>query len=316
MPEIFRVENLDTWIRGEVESAGATEKRWFRDPSSDGGRWLFKPHTFKELKLSKERVAKGDAPDFLRCGEHWAEKISFEIAELLAVPSAVTRLAKVHHHTSGELLTGSMSLDFAPSNWEFAPGATILSSLDPEFDTDKCIGHTLEAVHQSLRDLGGPPDSAYSEWQAFDVWAGYLLLDALIANTDRHAHNWAILQRPNDGREFLAPSFDHGSSLGSKLDDSFRAPRTDRSAAAAWCEKGNTRKFDGGARNSLVYLAERGLSMCSEDSRKYWVERLNSLDLGQATAVVDSVPDLSESTSTFIKNVLEVNLRRLRHALD
>lgn len=32
---------------------------------------------------------------------------------------------------------------------------------------------------------------------AFDVFTGYLLLDAWIANTDRHPHNWGVLRTPS-----------------------------------------------------------------------------------------------------------------------
>lgn len=52
---------------------------------------------------------------------------------------------------------------------------------------------------------------------AFSQLAGYVTLDALILNTDRHHENWALIRaRSSDGRLIhrVAPTFDHASSLG------------------------------------------------------------------------------------------------------
>jgi hypothetical protein len=51
---------------------------------------------------------------------------------------------------------------------------------------------------------------------AADVFVGYLGLDALIGNTDRHHENWGlVVELENDQAIIrLAPTFDHASSLG------------------------------------------------------------------------------------------------------
>lgn len=46
---------------------------------------------------------------------------------------------------------------------------------------------------------------------ALDVFAGYVLLDAWIANQDRHHENWGALRMGT--ALYLAPSFDHGAAL-------------------------------------------------------------------------------------------------------
>jgi hypothetical protein len=55
-------------------------------------------------------------------------------------------------------------------------------------------------------------------------FAGYLVFDALIANTDRHHQNWALLKRQagSQTENRLAPSFDHASSLGREMVDNRR----------------------------------------------------------------------------------------------
>lgn len=61
---------------------------------------------------------------------------------------------------------------------------------------------------------------------AFALFAGYLLLDAVIGNTDRHHENWGALLVGSKPREtILAPTYDHASSLGRELSDDKRSAR-------------------------------------------------------------------------------------------
>ncbi len=55
------------------------------------------------------------------------------------------------------------------------------------------------------------------------AFIGYLLLDAWIANTDRHHENWGVVW---DGEVFrLASTFDHGAALAHSLRDEERVER-------------------------------------------------------------------------------------------
>ena len=47
-------------------------------------------------------------------------------------------------------------------------------------------------------------------------FVGYVLLDAWIANQDRHHENWGALRHGDELR--LAPTFDHGASLVNNAD--------------------------------------------------------------------------------------------------
>ena len=49
--------------------------------------------------------------------------------------------------------------------------------------------------------------------------ASYAILDGLIANTDRHHENWMFFYHLERRSYQLAPSYDHGSSLGRELQD-------------------------------------------------------------------------------------------------
>ena len=59
--------------------------------------------------------------------------------------------------------------------------------------------------------------------------ASYAILDGLIGNTDRHHENWMFFYHPELRSYRLAPSYDHGSSLGRELQDESRRVSRSRS---------------------------------------------------------------------------------------
>lgn len=174
------------------------------------------------LELSKERQRLGHKPDVLIRGEDWAEKISYEMAKLIELPAAETELATVIQLRTDERVYGSMSRDMRPRSWAWTPGAALLAERDDEFDAKSCRGHTITAIREALEGLRGPVSTPYDDWSAFDVFAGYLVLDAWIANTDRHAHNWGVLQDPRTG----------DVCLGQVLTTDLRSPAVTRIGSA------------------------------------------------------------------------------------
>lgn len=115
----------------------------------------------------------------------------------------------------------------------------LLLQLDPTYpaqETFHVSQHTVERVEETLSTHGVElPDVATlpkvlpsGVENAFDLFVGYLLLDAMIGNTDRHHENWGVLAR-RDGSGCrtlqLAPTYDHASSLGRERLDQKRAAR-------------------------------------------------------------------------------------------
>ena len=92
--------------------------------------------------------------------------------------------------------------------------------------------------------------SGVEPMSAFDCFAGYLLLDALIANRDRHPRNWAVMPAPpgSDAHDMLAPSFDHASGLGFGLTDRERERWLRGRGVRAWAERGDAKSFEHGAK--------------------------------------------------------------------
>jgi hypothetical protein len=112
-----------------------------------------------------------------------------------------------------------------------------------------------------------------SSFTAFDVFAGFLVLDAWDGNQDRHEENGAVLRSPA-GELSLAPSFDHGASLGFLLSEDQRAAKAaDEAAIRAYAEGGRARKIEG-RRLQLVEVAADALQQATPEARSFWCRQL------------------------------------------
>jgi hypothetical protein len=180
------------------EEMGSKRKGWVQ-VADDRERWLF-----KYARLSNGLVT----------GEHWAEKVAAELAALLQIPHARVELATL------DGAPGCISRRFpelAKAGAELIHGNDLLAGVVLGYDRTKQFrqsDHTVENILVAIsRVMSSPEEQA----AAFRQMAGYLLLDALILNTDRHHENWAVVRLMHqDGRvaHEMAPTFDHASALG------------------------------------------------------------------------------------------------------
>jgi hypothetical protein len=293
-PGFLRLD-VDRWTEAGTETDGLSEHSWMRDPETDL-LWLFKPNVVHD---DREQ------------GEDWAEKIASEVGQLLGLPVARIELARRAHRQ------GCLSLDLVPRGWEQQPGAVLIGRLikDYESRTKDRQGHSLANIRQVLRDFAAPPGSALPpEFEAFDVFAGYLVLDALIANRDRHDNNWAVLRPPGGGRDHLCGSYDHASGLGFGLTDAERSRWLAHDGVARWARRGTAYKFErepGGRLPSLVGLAQQAFAMVAPTVRDFWMQAVADLAPRSLENTVHRVPDLSGPTLTFTTQLLMTNRQRL-----
>ena len=200
--------------RSGREAMGSKEKFWFR-PSGTDVMWLFKhpqPNT----------------------GQHWAEKIAEEVAKQLAIRCAEVELAQCADEF------GSATKSFLKTKWELVHGNQILADCVPGYDKWKKFRqseHTLTNIFASMDHIFLKPDAAR---RAKVQLAEYVVLDALIGNTDRHHENWGILKRHREGKwvGWIAPTFDHASSLGRELLDERRQMLLQEDRTGDYAEKG------------------------------------------------------------------------------
>lgn len=271
------------------EALGSKTKFWFRQ---GGQHWLFK-----------------EARD--NTGEGWAEKIAAEVAALMGISAATVELAEY------EGRHGCASLMFVDSarGEVLYHGNEILAGQVLGYDPAKKFrqsDHTLENIRIAICKLFPAPEIHHSVLTAL---AGYLVLDALVGNTDRHHENWGLLLTPKlEGNTFagaelsVAPSFDHASSLGRELRDEKRLNIMRTAGMGVYVRKGKGAVFfapeDAHGANPLR-LVEFGANRLGE----YFLpglERLRRFTISDLDAVVDRVPDehMSVAAKAFTKAFL------------
>jgi len=298
------VIDVSDWEVVVVETNGEDETLWLADPAT-GISWMYKPPTIKNGFRQREDVA-----EYLAC----------ELAGLLHVPCATVQLAIL----DGE--NGCISRDLKPRRWEMQAGALLLADRDPNYQpgTDKPKGrpgHSLQRIAEALADVDLPPEHPVpAGFRAFDIFTGFLVLDAWIANRDRHDENWSVLlPPPGDNNLYLSPSYDHAGSLAYNVPDPVCAAKlTEPGAVQRWATKGTAWRFEydpAAGPCTLVELAVDALQRCSEPARRYWLDSLTNVShTTSVTGLLHDIPDMSPHWRTFAGEVLQTNQERLLHA--
>lgn len=289
----FDVVDVSSWVVVGQESEGADPKEWVTRCAGLEDVWLY--------KRSKSGLETG-----YRRYDDVAERLASALADDIGLPSARVEFARRNDDL------GIISRNVRPVGWELHSGDVRLSefpgyvSCSGDDRLKDRTGHNLANIH-SVLDGCDPPPGLSEAHSAFSVFAGYLVFDAWIANTDRHAINWAVLEC--DGQRRLAPSFDHGSAMGSGIGESRLAGRDPVRFAAG----GMASRFEGGSQQQLVDLALAAVELSGPQARD-WVARVVSCELARLDELLDAARNtmrLSDRRRTFIRGVLRENQRRL-----
>jgi hypothetical protein len=174
--------------------------------------------------------------------------------------------------------------------------------------------------------LVGPEDSLGRDlsWaDGADVFVGYLMLDALVCNTDRHHENWALidlLPSPEMMSVYLlAPSYDDGSSLGAELTEKAHAERlTSRDhnrTISAYVDRGRSEFFtDQGSRRGvpMIEAFEQALAIRPRAAER-WLHRLDQCPPSIWQQVIQRIPDehMTLAGRDFVDALLLETRRRL-----
>lgn len=318
----YPIVDVTTWVVDQDEQMGSKEKGWRINPE-DGGRWLFKLNRRHENRQHP--------------GEDWSEKIASEAAELLGLPHARVELAVGEEGRPG-IITRNFVTD--PERLRLTHGNELMARVQADYPVEQCRGvrcYSVEAmlsVFETHRYIQAPrlepgtrpyPRGVES---AADVLVGYLMLDALVGNTDRHHENWAILEHQRGPGESplaeLAPTFDHASSLGRELTDRARQDRLARDdarspgAIANYAAKAVSHFHDpSGHRRLAVGEAFQVAARLRGAASDAWLERLDGLSDRQLSAVADRVPDgcITTPARLFAQRTLYWNRHSLRQSL-
>jgi len=284
----------------QLEQLGTKGKFWFR--AEDGSRVLFKegrPGT----------------------GENWAEKVCCELARHLDLPHAEYELAVWDGRQ------GVASPTIVPQQGRLILGNELLAKVFAQelYDPDaryRDSQHTLRRVVAVLRTPGIGTPLAWAApaevTQAVGVFAGYLLLDALVGNQDRHHENWGLISTPDQGLS-LAASFDHASSLGRNESDAVRLERLHTRDAGRSVEHYVSRARSGLFETQSSKLAMTTLEAFADALKldpvagRYWLGRLEAIDPARLDELLSQIPHdwISPPAIDFASAMLKINQKRL-----
>ena len=168
----------------EIEPGGYLTKFWVNHPKL--GRSL--------VKLDEDT-----APG-------WSEKVVYELAKLLNLPAARYELGIYNSQRNI-----SISPDFKDRKLTYINGDTLIreSITEYRYDVDNSLQALIQNEVKPPKNYQ-PPEGIQS---GADLFVGYLMLDALVNNNDRHGGNWEI-GIDNRANKTLAPVYDNGASFG------------------------------------------------------------------------------------------------------
>lgn len=278
-----------SWRRG-IEDMGSKPKFWFRYKEE---MWLFKrarPNT----------------------GEHWAEKVASEIATLLILPTHEVQIAQA------EGCMGCAVKSFLKKGEILVHGNELLAGAIKGYDKAKQRGqadHHFDNIVQTMEWFFS--DKKVREREYLRI-VGYFVFDALVGNTDRHHENWGMVIRSisippvevgaDPQMKFqanLAPTFDHGSSLGRELlEDHARRLLVENNAIPRYIRKATGGIFkDAQERKGLSPMALVELIAATyPDLMKPWQNRIAALQDDFAAPLLADIPAscMSEANREFV----------------
>lgn len=153
--------------------------------------------------------------------------------------------------------------------------------------------------------------------KASDMFVGYLILDALIGNQDRHHENWGLLVMGE--QLYIAPTFDHASSLGRNETDENRSARLSTTDAGytvdSYVRRAKSALHETPTSGNPLTTIEafQEASKIRPNAGRYWLGVLEKVDFAAYKAIFNQVPpgEISKVGIEFALKMLECNTRRL-----
>jgi hypothetical protein len=293
---LFLIFDISQIIPDKDEQLGSKEKFWLKHPELD--RCLFKENRS------------------LLVGEDWSEKIAAEVCSLIQLPHAKYELAIANEKI------GIISPSFLNDSAKLILGNEILTKLyldEYPQDNNDLSKHTIDRIFDALTQLkitipyGWTPIEQIID--ASDVFVGYLLLDAWIGNSDRHHENWGIIDK--EKKLYLAPTYDHASSLGRNITDRERTDRlntTDRGySISAYADRCKSLIFDRDGKQMKTFDAFVMAARLRPRAASVWLTQLRAISDRDILDLFQRIPTqrISEPAIDFARSILNYNRMRL-----
>ena len=145
--------------------------------------------------------------------------------------------------------------------------------------------------------------------QTIDLFWDMFIIDALIANFDRHGSNWGFIKKDNKYR--LSPIFDNGSSLFPQLnaDEKIEAVLENQEEIDMRIYKFPTSQVKYKGKKSSYY--EIISSLAFEECNNALVRIVERINLDKINKLIDSVENISKKRKEFYKTILEQRYEKI-----
>ncbi len=145
--------------------------------------------------------------------------------------------------------------------------------------------------------------------QTVDLFWDMFIVDALIANFDRHGSNWGFIKKDNKYR--LSPIFDNGSSLFPQLntDAKIEAVLNNQEEIEQRIYKFPTSQVKYKGKKSSYY--EIISSLAFEECNNALVRITEKVDLDKINKLIDSTENISDMRKEFYKTILKQRFEKI-----
>jgi len=289
----YKIETITA--RDEIEQLGTKEKFWFYD----------KDNIKKLFKIGRPGT-----------GEDWAEKVAYELAELLELPCAIYEFAKW-----GEK-QGTVSTSFVNNGVRLVHGNELLVAFHNEeypkstkyHLTDYKLSIVLKLIEVQISWFELPIEPNRLIQYPIDLFVGYLIFDCWIANQDRHHENWGILL----GEEvYFAHTYDHAAGLGCKVSSDEAKERLETNDMNYDVKKFVTRAkspfySDENKQLKTIEVVEV-LAHRYPVTVSYWINMIEKISIDKIESIFGKVPEsfITNNSKKFAQQILHENKVRL-----
>lgn len=145
--------------------------------------------------------------------------------------------------------------------------------------------------------------------QTIELFWDMFIVDALIANFDRHGSNWGFIKKNNEYR--LSPVFDNGSSLFPQLntDEKIEAVLRDQSEMDQRIYKFPTSQVKYREKKSSYYEIISSLGF--EECNKALIRITERIDMDRINRLIESVDSISVIRKVFYKTMLKQRFEKI-----
>jgi hypothetical protein len=289
-------KNLYTTIeiqsKDEIEQLGTKEKYWIYDAITN------------EKKLFK--IGRTNT------GENWAEIVAYEIGKSIGLPVAIYELAKYNSRL------GTISTNFVQNDERLIHGNELLVKIDKSYPSDrfyKVREYKLDTVLSLLKIIERAENIEIRN--TLDNFIGYIVFDCLIANQDRHHENWGLIV--GLGKKLrLAPSFDHASGFGCKVQEDEAKNRLNTKdknyTVEAFCLRAKTPFYDRDSKQLNTIESCRVLAKHDKESFCRWVKKIVQVEDSFYEEIFEKITNkfINEYSKRFALEILKENTKRLK----